>query len=152
MTAAYRYSVKWCKYTHITPTHTYRVKLVFMNTCKKRLHFLQYLWIWFHHLHNLIPYGCIQYIFTDQYILYVSSLYDVEIVIIKPVSLIHILIISLAFITRQAVCKLCASIIILNTVIICRHSVNLFIDFVNIFRRLMIILASRESDKKKRRD
>lgn len=32
------------------------------------------------------------------------------------------------------------------------HCVNLFIDFVNIFRRLMIILASRESDKKKRRD
>jgi len=32
------------------------------------------------------------------------------------------------------------------------HSLDLFVDFVNIFRRLMIILATRENDKKKRRD
>ncbi|XP_052814618.1 bax inhibitor 1-like [Mya arenaria] len=32
------------------------------------------------------------------------------------------------------------------------QSVDLFLDFINIFRRLMIILASKEEGKKKRRD
>jgi FtsH-binding integral membrane protein len=35
-----------------------------------------------------------------------------------------------------------------------RHSVDLFIDFVDIFRRLLIILAMKDAnrDNKKRRD
>ena len=39
--------------------------------------------------------------------------------------------------------------------ICCRHSVDLFIDFVDMFRRILIILAmkdNRESNNKKRRD
>ncbi len=31
-----------------------------------------------------------------------------------------------------------------------RHAVDLFIDFVQVFRRIMIILANKENDKKKR--
>ncbi|KAL4217340.1 Bax inhibitor 1 [Mactra antiquata] len=32
------------------------------------------------------------------------------------------------------------------------HSLDLFIDFINIFRRLLIILANKENNKKKRKD